>query len=850
MEAVIPKTLAFLPGRFKDRQGHLLVLCVYACFPLENGSRDTLFDAGKMWSLAAQALGEDNIFDQSLPKPRAEVLVYGACQVPTPAQMRQASFRLGSVFKALIVRGDSEWRHGVPSTPEPFTSMDISWGKASGGPDYSKNPAGLGRVKKGDGRHPIPNVSLAGETPSSPGQELTPASFCALPPNWPQRTRFLGAFDREWRRNDFPHPPASTDPRFYMTAPEDQWLPGYLDGDEQFRIENMHADKPLIASRLPGLRARVFVTEKGRGDESFREVRTNADTVWLFPNLLAGVVRYCGMVRVNDDNGEDLEHLLADFESMSQPPLPDEYYRKQLRSGTPPEEAAPPSAQASGSTPESRPSPPPAPEPEPPTPLNPLAEKIQQELNAIQAEARTRMASAGVSEQQLSNIMSSLGGRPSLDESLAKSGIQDSLSALRSRAEQQLADSGLSPESAVQAMQQLSALKKQPGLENLEALVDRGELPEQATAKAREALAAFAAISSSLTKILDTPPPTPQPEATAEPPQANEKPAPKPLRSKLDFKGDDLTGRDFTNCDLAGANFKSTILEQAKFDGANLEDANFTDAVLTSASFRGADCTRALFTNAKAGKCDFRLAKLHSALMKDCELPEADLSGVQMSEAVLDGAFLHQARLLNIQAPAISAVRADFSQADMSGASLRGATLKKANFSGAKLDKATLYHARAEETCFNGASAKHIRMRGAYLEKSTANNKSCFHRAHLRFAHMAKAQWRGVDLTHADMRGAILDDASFSRAVMNGTVLKVAIAKRTDFSRAELQFADMRRINLFKGSLRNAKLRAALVKMANLYGVDLAGAVLSQTRFDRTNLKRTLIDPERFHGHG
>ena len=66
-----------------------------------------------------------------------------------------------------------------------------------------------------------------------------------------------------------------------MAAQPDQRFPGFLVGDEDYAITNMHPDEPEMTGRLPGLQPRILVQR--RGADAFEDVPLHLTTVWFFP---------------------------------------------------------------------------------------------------------------------------------------------------------------------------------------------------------------------------------------------------------------------------------------------------------------------------------------------------------------------------------------------------------------------------------------------------------------------------------------------------------------------------------------------------------------------------------------
>ena len=102
-------------------------------------------------------------------KPKGEFYLAAKAFPPRgEAPVVKVSAAIGGLTKELVVFGHRFWvkRAGISviSEPRPFSSMEIGWENAFGGPDYPLNPLGKGTapVKTDDGREavPLPNVEL------------------------------------------------------------------------------------------------------------------------------------------------------------------------------------------------------------------------------------------------------------------------------------------------------------------------------------------------------------------------------------------------------------------------------------------------------------------------------------------------------------------------------------------------------------------------------------------------------------------------------------------------------------------------------------------------------------------
>ena len=161
------------------------------------------------------------------------------------------------------------------------------------------------------------------------------------------------------------------------------------------------------------------------------------------------------------------------------------------------------------------------------------------------------------------------------------------------------------------------------------------------------------------------PMPSPQPDATAGPPQVRadvqavvtalrqrEPDSSSPMHlHEVDLRGADLTGAHLERADLTGAH-----LEQADLPGAHLEQADLTGAHLEGAVLNGAHLEGAVLNG----------AHLEGAYLIDAHLEGAYLFGAHLEQAHLDGAHLEGADRRGAHLD-----RADLSNAHLEGAESR-----------------------------------------------------------------------------------------------------------------------------------------------------------------------------------
>lgn len=182
-------------------------------------------------------------------KPGTEILLVGHARHPAAyADARWVDVTLSvegettRLRKSLRVFGPRRWqeRNGtwVPGSPAPYQETPLRWEWAFGGPGEVLNPIGRGADAiggSGTDRECHRIESIADDVPAT---SFSPAGFGPIAANWePRRSRGGKVVAAELA----PHPPVDRDPRYYCSAPDDQWLSDPLAGGETFIVTGVHA---------------------------------------------------------------------------------------------------------------------------------------------------------------------------------------------------------------------------------------------------------------------------------------------------------------------------------------------------------------------------------------------------------------------------------------------------------------------------------------------------------------------------------------------------------------------------------------------------------------------------------
>lgn len=303
-------------------------------FPFDP-SREVMMEQD-LWQMIPKQL-DDEMLDIGMPKPQGEVLVYGNYYAPGEKPVTADTVRLtvGTIDKKISVIGNRYWRTLLtPTAPEPFKYLPLRYNYAFGGSKYARNPLGKGLDEVdvlGEMRLPMPNIEDPDRLITSTDDRPLPAGFSSYNPSWEQRVKMMGTYDENWKNNHFPDYAPDLDWRHFNAAPADQWISDFWHGNESFSLENMHQTQTLQTGKLPGFRARCFVERQSTDAALISEVKMQAETVCFFPDVETGVMIFRGTIDIEQDDGSDIEHLLAAFETLDEPAKDRDYYEHQLR---------------------------------------------------------------------------------------------------------------------------------------------------------------------------------------------------------------------------------------------------------------------------------------------------------------------------------------------------------------------------------------------------------------------------------------------------------------------------------------------------------------------------------------
>ena len=702
-------------------------------------------------------------------KPRADILLVGTAHAFGGQSVTQldVAMRVGQFKKVLFIVGDRLWQRRFflwsrTSAPRTFKAMPLVYERAFGGPRYKKNPVGIGFDKR-----QLPNVESKFKPIRRRGDRPIPAGFGPISPNWEPRHSKAGTYKGKWLKEQWPWFPDDFDWSYFNAAPEDQQVDGYLHGDEELELQNLHPLHPNYRPRMPQLRARAFLQVGSPvAEPEFREVKLNLDTLWIDTETERLVLIWRGLTPIRSIKFKEVTHIAALTEPLDSPLRSKEEMhewmlqriREERGEGPPTPEAAAEEAEAKAA--------------------REAFEKDMAAMDKEQAELYQKFAAldqeAGNKWEAEKARLISEGIDPRI---LEKSPKPQTVAEMKAQLASEVARLS---EIDHQAAAKLSGIEKE--LDELEAMEKE-----------------FAALEAE-----ESPP---QSQESVQAAVAQGKPLTGVDLSGLDFSNKDLSGADFSHADFSNANLSNVKLASCKLKGANFSEANLTGADFTQAILDGTD-----FSESKLQGARFSGASIEGTSFSELQLPDADFSDCKglhpnFSSSNLEGANFARAKL----------PQADFWRANVKAANFAEAELASADFGGASavglnMEKADLTNLRAgEKADFSGSKFSEAKAQKSIWEGSILDTAD-FSCAVLTGALFEDASLKEAKFDRADLTKASFEDASAQRAVMTNANLLRASFDRANLTEARLDGSNLYEAGFWETVFHHTNIDGANVK--------------------------------------
>jgi uncharacterized protein YjbI with pentapeptide repeats len=652
-------------------------------------------------------------------KPKADFLVIGAAHAPDgkPVKACRVSIMIGDYAKSLAIFGDRRWMWGPlgasPGEPEPFVTLPLGYERAFGGPGFRRNPIGRG-ADVGPGQ-PLPNIERLDDLITQSTHSPDPAGFGPLAMTWQPRMTKAGTYDAAWLAERWPWFPADCDWSFFNAAPPDQQFTT-LRGDEALVFENMHPERAIYRSRLPGVKARVFIERVYENAERFDEVPLKLDTVWSDIATERLILVWRGVTHVRSPRMRDIATIYTTLEPLNSADDIDIHraaFAKLKDADPAAEDAAARRAEI---------------------------DKIRHSAEARIAEALALASSLG---QTAGSLMQATGfdawcqraspttedQMETLQKAIATVKAQDPAKGKQFEDRLKEIDSKLG-EAIGQVLRQ-PAWTRQLVIDAL----DKGE----SLAKARLDGLNLASLDFTGADLCD---------ATLRGVALHD--------ARLERAN--LTGADLTKSDLTNASFAAADLSRADLSDAVVGSATFARARIETTVFAKLDLTGADFTGAIGTAADFTGAALDGARFANATLPRSQFSAARAARADFSNAALQAANFASVKAPGIIMEGADLTNLRAS----RGADFSDGRFACARAPRSVWQQAILDRADFDRAVLTQAQFPEASLREAH------FDRAHLQTTNFDDAVLVGTRFTNANLLRASFERADLTKARVDG----------------------------------------------------------------------------------
>ncbi|HVO74259.1 MAG TPA: DUF2169 domain-containing protein [Ignavibacteriaceae bacterium] len=631
-------------------------------------------------------------------KPKADLMLVGRFYAPGGKQIHSgiAKFQAGLKTKTINIFGNRFWMQGisgsVSTTPQPFSQLELRYENSFGGENYENNPVGKGINKieneRGERVYPLPNILKSGETISSPGTKLEPAGFGPINQTWKQRFSKLGSYKGNYLEERWPWFPKDFDWSFFNSAPSDMQSNGYLKGDEEVYLENLHPVHPRYHSRLPGLRVRCFIieTDEKKGD-LFKEINLNLDTLWVDMDQEKLVLVWRGVSDIKTEEYEEIKYAFVASESTAQNAQSSEYYKSLLE-------------KALNETDEEYA------EEEPPGNDSAEDKETEEEIASAEKESREALIKEGIDPDRLPEPNEEQKRKEA--ELLKEIGYEEEAEPVKMSREIfiERKNRGESFEGEDLTGIDLSGLNLQYvnfkdsiltnvllknsdlSYSNLSgAILSGSDLTGSKLNKAVIINADLTGASLVKSELIEA-----EAEgAVFESAKLNGAFLKGFHGKNTFFTGSDLTGSDLSKSDLTGADFSGSVLSNTDFSGSDLQEVSFEKAEGVAVNFSVTNLAGLKASGCNFSKSSFKKAKGLESIWEKGVLNDSDFSFSEMEGANFSGASLERANLTGSNMKFAKFTKANLSNAAVKEMNLFQGSFEKANLTKADCSKSNFY---------------------------------------------------------------------------------------------------------------------------------------------------------------
>jgi uncharacterized protein YjbI with pentapeptide repeats len=738
--------IGWLPGQL-DFPNHTISLIVKGVFDLKQNDL-AVPKEGEAEPLCGDLHHDDNpaasiLYESDFVhfKPNADILLSGTCKVPEGKESTfcPVIFEVDKTRRTLHVIGQRFWQpHGSGfrmTDPLTFRKGPLRYEYAFGGTDYPQNHLGKGidEVSLGDGRNlvPLPNIEDPDCPVTDPDDRPAPAGFGPLIRTWKYRADKAGTYDERWLEKRWPWYPEDFDWSFFNSAPPQQQLSGYLQGDEPYYLQNLIEGKAEFQGHLPHLTVRCFVN-RNQATRSFEEVEMHLDTCWVDADNEQMVLVWRGVARTQSEFCEDIEHVYAIRERIGDTPISIDDAQARMQATISSLTEAPPDEL---DDPEIVPE-----DDDDAGEVELVIAEMDQQFGPDLRDLLLRNPEEGFREV-LRRELDKMGRPPDLVDERERADDQEIETLVRELEQLDDRDAALGREECLRRIAAGEDLvgENLAGIDLSDCDLDQVNLTDAILKGANLCHSSLKGVCLKDANLEDA-----RLHATR-------------------IVNSDLEGCDFTNASLEDSRITQCKADITRFTTANLRNATFDSVSLSRSDLTLADMSEARFTRCNLDEADLSECQLNRTAFHHCSMNGIACEGSTGESPVFSKCKLRGANM----SESTHIMRGSFRENDLSESIWSNSTLTASDFSGSLMTMADFECASLESSCFICCNLSQARFRLADLRNAQFNSANLFQSS------LEKSNLQGANLTDVNLYESETRDCNLENTILDGANLKM-----------------------------------------------------------------------------
>ncbi|WP_454784519.1 DUF2169 family type VI secretion system accessory protein [Legionella sp. WA2024007413] len=763
------------------------------------------------WKLAKKSFNSNQgeFIDLYMPKKRAEFFVKGCCfAYDDNTSSSFVKVTLGDMQKQLNVFGDRQWvkveSNYHLSKPVCFRRMPITLTNAYGGKEHEINPEGKGWAKTDSFNElKVPNVEIPTHLIRSPSDAPQPALLLPHSPTCKYQLDKLGTFNDDWLINQSPYYPSDIDWLYFNLAEADQQSEHYFNGDEVFTCANMHPEKPLITSQLPGVRVRCFY-KRIDSTESLSELNLNLDTLWLLPEEEKGILIWHGVLDTQDIAANDIDFIYSVSESLNEPKKDIEYYIK-LR--------------------------------------NPSKERVvQTKLNESRTKARaSRRVGLDLDfDKEFQEIAKIFHPGKTLEE------IEEAKFFKGKTPEailQEVAQFYKNQNQTVPVFDKFSFERAQKNIppqninffEYLKKHIIQKEVPEEKQSELLKTLEQYKEPLNRIDKISSF---TQFRTGKAGKSPYSREEIIHAFQQGKEFSSENLAGIDLSDLDLSGINLSGCNLSECnlartRLNNANLSTTTLINTNLSEAILARANLTQALIKNSDLNRTDFKECDMLRTQIQGCSAKECNFSAAFLNYAKLKNCQLNESLFVSLKANFLDISDCSFDSCNFSESRLQFATINKCVWIDSNFIKADLSHAHFNDTKLSKVSGNKVIAPKLSLTKCAIDNlvmeDSNFEHLSCKGSQISECRFSNCSLSSLNLMNAQL---------IRGDFIKCGITNLRCNDQTHISTSNFEHCDLSKGAILGGHYEQISIAQCEMNASQFMNSTLTKSKFSQCKAKK------------